>query len=274
VGHYLDPPDRALVLCCDEKSQCQALERTQPGLPLGQGHIRTQTHDYYRHGTVTLFAALDYLSGKVFAHTSPRHRHQEWLAFLRKIDQEIAPEFDLHIICDNYSTHKHAKVNAWLKRHPRFHIHFIPTSSSWLNLVERFFGEITAKVIRPGSFRSVGALVADIFRFLDHHNLNPKPYRWTADPKRILEKLDRAWEALLEEVYNPVYGTSHRQCPTSGSAWIYSDSLLRPHLPFWPITSAGPAIQPRRSFTMQRSSRTKTATRAGRSMTRASHAWH
>ena len=209
VGLYLDPPDRALVLCCDEKSQCQALERTQPGLPLGQGHIRTQTHDYYRHGTVTLFAALDYLSGKVFAHTAPRHRHQEWLAFLRKIDKEIAPEFELHIICDNYATHKHAKVTAWLKGHPRFHLHFIPTSSSWLNLVERFFGEITAKVIRSGSFRSVGALVADIFRFLDHHNLNPKPYRWTADPKRILEKLDRAWEALLEEIYNPVYGTSH-----------------------------------------------------------------
>ena len=176
---------------------------------MGQGHIRTRTHDYYRHGTVTLFAALDYLSGKVFAHTAPRHRHQEWLAFLRKIDKEVAPELELHIICDNYSTHKHAKVTAWLKRHPRFHLHFIPTSSSWLNLVERFFGEITAKVIRPGSFRSVGALVADIFRFLDHHNRNPKPYRWTADPNRILEKLDRAWEAMLEEIYNPIYGTSH-----------------------------------------------------------------
>jgi transposase len=200
VGLYLNPPDRALVLCCDEKSQCQALERTQPGLPLGQGHIRTQTHDYYRHGTVTLFAALDYLSGKVFAHTAPRHRHQEWLAFLRKIDKEVASELEVHLICDNYSTHKHAKVTAWLKRHRRFHIHFIPTSSSWLNLVERFFGEITRKVIRPGSFRSVAALVADIFRFLDHHNLNPKPYRWTADPSRILEKLDRAWEAILEEI--------------------------------------------------------------------------
>ena len=128
---------------------------------------------------------------------------------LRKIDKEVAPELELHIICDNYSTHKHAKVTAWLKRHPRFHLHFIPTSSSWLNLVERFFGEITAKVIRPGSFRSVGALVADILRFLDHHNLNPKPYRWTADPTRILEKLDRAWEAMLEEIYNPIYGTSH-----------------------------------------------------------------
>ena len=136
---------------------------------------------------MTLFAALDYLSGKVFAHTAPRHRHQEWLAFLRKIDKEVAPELELHIICDNYSTHKHAKVTAWLKRHPRFHLHFIPTSSSWLNLVERFFGEITAKVIRPGSFHSVGALVADIFRFLDHHNRNPKPYRWTADPTASLK---------------------------------------------------------------------------------------
>jgi len=145
----------------------------------------------------------------VFAHTAPRHRHQEWLAFLRKIDKEVAPELELHIICDNYSTPKHAKVTAWLKRHPRFHLHFIPTSSSWLNLVEGFFGEITAKVIRPGSFHSVGALVADIFRFLDHHNRNPKPDRWTADPNRILEKLDRAWEAMLEEIYNPIYGTSH-----------------------------------------------------------------
>ena len=209
VGLYLDPPEQALVLCSDEKSQAQALERTQPGLPLGQGHIRTRTDDYYRHGTVTLFAALDYLSGKVFAHTAPRHRHQEWLAFLRKIDKEVAPELELHIICDNYSTPKHAKVTAWLKRHPRFHLHFIPTSSSWLNLVERFFGEITANVIPPGSFHSVGALVADIFRFLDHHNRNPKPDRWTADPNRILEKLDRAWEAMLEEIYNPIYGTSH-----------------------------------------------------------------
>ena len=209
VGLYLDPPEQALVLCSDEKSQAQALERTQPGLPLGQGHIRTRTHDYYRHGTVTLFAALDYLSGKVFAHTAPRHRHQEWLAFLRKIDKEVAPELELHIICDNYSTPKHAKVTAWLKRHPRFHLHFIPTSSSWLNLVEGFFGEITANVIRPGSFHSVGALVADIFRFLDHHNRNPKPDRWTADPNRILEKLDRAWEAMLQEIYNPIYGTSH-----------------------------------------------------------------
>ena len=209
VGLYLNPPDRALLLCCDEKCQCQALERSQPGLPLSQGHIRTQTHDYYRHGTVTLFAALDYLSGKVFAHTAARHRHQEWLAFLRKIDREVSAELDIHIICDNYATHKHPKVISWLKGHPRFHLHLTPTSSSWLNLVERFFGEITRKVIRSGSFRSVGALVADIFRFLDHHNLNPKPYRWTANPHRVLEKIDRAWEAMLEETYNPIYGTTH-----------------------------------------------------------------
>jgi transposase len=156
-----------------------------------------------------LFAALDYLSGKVFAHTAARHRHQEWLAFLRKIEREVSPELDIHIICDNYATHKHPKVIAWLKRHPRFHMHLTPTSSSWLNLVERFFGQITLKVIRSGSFRSVGAFVTDIFRFLDHHSLNPTPYRWTANPHRILEKLDRAWEAMLEETYNPISGTTH-----------------------------------------------------------------
>jgi transposase len=209
VGLYLNPPDQAVVLCCDEKSQCQALERTQPGLPLKQGHIQTRTHDYYRHGTVTLFAALDYLSGKIFAHTAPRHRHREWLAFLQKIDAEVPAHLDIHIICDNYATHKHPKVGVWLRRHRRFHLHFTPTSSSWLNLVERFFGELTRKVIRPGSFRSVGALVSDILRYLERRNKNPKPYRWTATPEKILAKIDRAWEALLEEVYHPIYGTSH-----------------------------------------------------------------
>ena len=164
VGLYLHPPDRALLLCCDEKSQCQALERSQPGLPLSQGHIRTQTHDYYRHGTVTLFAALDYLSGKVFAHTAERHRHQEWLAFLRRIEAEVSPPSSIFIIiCDNYATHKHPKVIAWLKRHPRFHLHLTPTSSSWLNLVERFFGEITRKVIRSGSFRKCRRLGSETF---------------------------------------------------------------------------------------------------------------
>lgn len=209
VGLYLNPPERAVVLCCDEKSQCQALERTQPGLPLRQGHIRTQTHDYYRHGTVTLFAALDYLSGKIFAHTAARHTHRQWLDFLRKIDREVPAGLDIHVICDNYATHKHPKVKSWLKRHRRFHLHFTPTSSSWLNLVERFFGEITRKVIRPGSFRSVGDLVADILRFLEGRNKDPKPYRWTADPEKVLGKIHRAWESLLEEVYHPIYGTSH-----------------------------------------------------------------
>ena len=209
VGLYLNPPECAVVLCCDEKSQCQALERTQPGPPLRQGHIRTQTHDYYRHGAVTLFAALDYLSGKVFAHTAARHTHQQWLNFLRKIDGDVPAELDIHVICDNYATHKHPKVKSWLKRHARFHLHFTPTSSSWLNLVERFFGEITRKVIRPGSFRSVGALVADILRFLEGRNKSPKPYRWTADPEKVLAKINRAWESLLEEVYHPIYGITH-----------------------------------------------------------------
>src|ERR1700722_2241876 len=207
VGLYLHPPQNAVVLCCDEKSQCQALERTQTGLPLGQGHIRTRTHDYYRHGTVTLFAALDYLTGKVFAHTAKRHRHQEWLSFLKKIDADVAAEKEIHVICDNYATHKHPKVKVWLARHPRFRLHFTPTSASWLNLVERFFGEITRKVIRPGSFQNVPELVTDIFRFLDHHNLKPTRYHWTEDPKAVLDKINRAWDALLEEAYKPIYGT-------------------------------------------------------------------
>jgi len=209
VGLYLNPPQNAVVLCCDEKSQCQALERTQTGLPLGQGHIRTRTHDYYRHGTVTLFAALDYLSGKVLAHTASRHRHNEWLAFLKKIDASVPEGKDIHIICDNYATHKHPKVKSWLARRTRIHIHFTPTSGSWLNLVERFFGEITRKVIRLGSFQSVPQLVADIFRYLDRHNLKPTRYQWTADPNAVLDKINRAWEALLEETYNPICGTSH-----------------------------------------------------------------
>ena len=209
VGLYMNPPEQAIVLSCDEKSQCQALERTQPGLPLGMGHIRTRTHDYFRHGTVTLFAALDCLSGKVISHTAPRHRHQEWLAFLRKIDKDVDKALEIHVICDNYATHKHQKVAQWLKRHPRFHLHFTPTSASWLNLVERFFGEITRRVIRPGSFCNVGALVDDINRFLAVHNENPKPYRWTADPACIIEKVYRAWEVLSDEIYKPLSGPLH-----------------------------------------------------------------
>src|ERR1700756_3324927 len=150
IGLYLDPPEKALVLCCDEKSQCQALERTQPGLPLGIGHIRTKTDDYVRHGTLSLFAALNYLDGKLITHLAARHRHQEWLAFLKLIDQQSPPDLDIHIIADNYATHKHPRVNTWLQRHPRFHMHYTPTSSSWMNLVERFFGELTPFIGEKG----------------------------------------------------------------------------------------------------------------------------
>ena len=199
IGLYLDPPERALVLCCDEKSQCQALERTQPGLPLGIGHIRTKTHDYTRHGTITLFAALNYLDGKSIARTEERHTHVEWLRFLKQIDRETPKELDLHLIIDNYCTHKEQSVTLWLAKHPRFHVHFTPTSSSWLNLVERFFGELTQEVIRDGSFTSVRELVADIMSYLADRNLQPKPYRWKAKGEEILRKIQRAREALAAQ---------------------------------------------------------------------------
>ena len=192
IGLCLDPPHKALVLCCDEKSQCQALERTQPGLPLGIGHIRTRTHDYIRHGTVTLFAALSYLSGKVFGLTAARHTHKEWLTFLKLLDRETPPELALHLIIDNYATHKHPVVRAWLLKHPRFHLHFTPTSSSWLNLVERFFAELTAQVVREGSFGSVKELAGAIQTYLAERNLTPKPYRWRAKGADILAKIQRA----------------------------------------------------------------------------------
>lgn len=198
IGLYLDPPERSLVLCCDEKSQCQALERTQPGLPLGVGEIRTQTHDYKRHGTITLFAALNYLDGKLIARTEAKHSHVEWLRFLKQIDRESPKELDLHLIVDNYCTHKEARVQKWLSRRPRFHIHFTPTSSSWMNLVERFFGELNQAVIREGSFGSVRELVKDIESYLAERNLNPKPYRWKAKGEEILRKIRRA-KATLEE---------------------------------------------------------------------------
>jgi transposase len=199
IGLYLDPPERALVLCCDEKSQCQALERTQPGLPLGIGEIRTKTHDYTRHGTITLFAALNYLDGKLIARTEEQHTHVEWLRFLRQIDRETPRNLDLHLILDNYCTHKEQSVTQWLAKHPRFHLHFTPTSSSWLNLVERFFGELTQEVIRDGSFTSVGDLVADIMSYLAQRNLEPKPYRWKAKGEEILRKIQRAREALAAQ---------------------------------------------------------------------------
>ncbi len=199
IGLYLDPPERALVLCCDEKSQCQALERTQPGLPLGVGEICTKTHDYKRHGTITLFAALNYLDGKLIARTEQRHTHVEWLRFLKQIERETPKQLDLHLIVDNYCTHKQQKVRKWLSRHRRFHIHFTPTSSSWLNLVERFFGELTQDVIRDGSFTSVRQLVEDIETYLAERNLDPKPYRWKAKGEEILRKIQRAKRALAKQ---------------------------------------------------------------------------
>lgn len=192
IGLYLNPPDRALVLCCDEKSQCQALERTQPGLPLGVGHIRTRTHDYTRHGTVTLFAALNYLDGRILSTTAGRHTNVEWLAFLKKVHRQTPPELALHLIVDNYATHKHPVVRDWLEQHPRMHVHFTPTGSSWLNLVERFFRQLTDDVIREGSFASVGELVTAINVHLAHHNLKPTPYRWKAEGSAILQKIQRA----------------------------------------------------------------------------------
>lgn len=192
IGLYLNPPDKALVLCCDEKSQCQALERTQPGLPLGIGHIKTKTHDYIRHGTVTLFAALSYLDGKILSRTAARHTHKEWLAFLKMIDKETPAGQEIHLIMDNYATHKHETVKKWMSRHPRFHQHFTPTSSSWLNLVERFFRDLTEDVVREGSFESVRQLVQAMEAYLAERNLAPKRYVWRKKGEEILAKIARA----------------------------------------------------------------------------------
>jgi len=196
VGLYLNPPDKALVLSVDEKSQIQALDRTQPGLPMKKGRAGTMTHDYKRHGTTTLFAALDVKTGTVIGQCLPRHRAREFLRFLRTIDSQTPPRLDVHLIVDNYATHKTPAVRRWLKKHPRFHVHFTPTSASWLNLVERFFAEITNKTIRRGVFRSVADLERAIMDYLDHHNAQPKPFVWTARPGDILEKVARAKQAL------------------------------------------------------------------------------
>ena len=196
VGLYLNPPDKALVLSVDEKSQIQALDRTQPGLPMKKGRAGTMTHDYKRHGVTTLFAALDVASGKVIGECMNRHRHQEFLRFLRTIDRSTPKNLDLHLIADNYATHKHPKVKAWLARHPRFHLHFTPTSASWLNQVERFFGLITEDAIRRGVFTSVADLEDAIERYLEEHNANPKPFIWTARTDTILAKVARAKQAL------------------------------------------------------------------------------
>ena len=201
VGLYLHPPDKALVLCVDEKSQIQALERTQPNLPLGLGYIEGMTHDYTRHGTTTLFAALDIATGKVIADCKRRHRHQEFLAFLREVEANVPAHLDVHLILDNYGTHKHQKVKAWLARRPRFHLHFTPTYASWLNQVERWFALITQRAIRRGSFRKVRELIERIEHFITSYNTSARPFRWTATADSILAKLDR--------LTHKISGTSH-----------------------------------------------------------------
>jgi transposase len=199
VGLYLNPPEHALVLCCDEKSQIQALDRTQPGLPIKPGRCGTMTHDYKRNGTTTLFAALEVAQGKLIGTCMQRHRHQEWIKFLKLIDAQTPAELDLHLIADNYNTHKHPKVQRWLARHRRFHMHFIPTSSSWLNLVERWFREITDKRIRRESFTGVEQLIRVIMDYVAKHNENPKAFVWTAKVEEILAKVARA-RAVLNNV--------------------------------------------------------------------------
>ena len=196
IGLYLNPPEHAIVLCADEKSQIQALDRTQPGLPLKKGRCGTMTHDYKRNGTATLFAAMSTLDGTVISMCDDRHRHQEWLKFLRVIDDLTPPDKQLHLIADNYATHKHPKVQKWLARHPRFHMHFTPTSSSWLNMVERFFRDLTEQRLRRGIFRDVEELITAIGDYIDKHNDKPKPFVWTAKAADILEKVKRARTVL------------------------------------------------------------------------------
>jgi hypothetical protein len=186
-------------LCVDEKSQIQALDRTQKGLPMHPGRCGTMTHDYKRHGTTTLFAAMNVLDGTVIGSCMQKHRHQEWLKFLKQIDRQISPEKELHLVVDNYATHKHPRVLSWLKKHPRFHVHFTPTSSSWLNLIERWFRELTQKRIRRGTFRSVREVIDAVMEFIESHNDDSKPYLWTARATDIIAKVRRA-RAVLENV--------------------------------------------------------------------------
>jgi len=200
VGLYLNPPDKAMVLCVDEKSQIQALDRTQPGLPMKKGRCGTMTHDYKRHGTTTLFAALNVLDGTVIGTCYPRHRHEEFLKFLRKIDRQTPDGMNLHLIVDNYGTHKHPNVKKWLSKHQRFHLHFIPTSSSWLNLIERWFSQITQKRIRRGVFHSVPDLIAAIEEYIRLNNQNPKPFVWTRKVDEIIQKVSRC-KAIMETLH-------------------------------------------------------------------------
>lgn len=206
VGLYLNPPDQAIVLCMDEKSSIQALDRTQPSLPIKPGRAGTMTHDYKRHGTTTLFAALEVATGRVLGQCLPKHRHDEFLTFLKTIDKSVPDELQIHLILDNYATHKHENVRKWLGKHPRFHLHFTPTSSSWLNLVERWFRELTDKALRRGVFRSVPDLIAAIEHYLEAHNDNPRPLVWTASAESILEKVARGRVALNQAITN---GTHH-----------------------------------------------------------------
>src|SRR6266446_7164062 len=196
VGLYLNPPEHAMVLCADEKSQIQALDRTQPGLPIKRGRCGTMTHDYKRNGTATLFAALNTSNGEVMGLCMERHRHQEWLRFLRLIDQATPEDKQLHLICDNYATHKHPKVKRWLARHRRFHMHFTPTSASWLNMIERFFRDLTQNRLKRGVFRDLEELIMAVESYIDRHNLSPKPFIWTASANDILQKVTRARKAL------------------------------------------------------------------------------
>ena len=196
IGLYVSPPEHAVVLSCDEKSQIQALDRTQPSLPMKPGRCGTMTHDYKRNGTTSLFAALNVLDGTIISQCQPRHRHQEWLKFLKLIDASVPGDKQVHLICDNYATHKHAKVRAWAARHPRFHFHFTPTSASWLNMIERFFRDLSERALKRGSFYNVDDLIGAITEYINAHNRNPKPFIWTASATDILAKVKRARKAL------------------------------------------------------------------------------
>jgi transposase len=198
VGLYLNPPEHALVLSVDEKSHIQALDRTQPGLPMKKGRGQTMTHDYKRNGTTTLFAALNTANGEVYGLCQQKHRHREWLKFLRMIGQTVAADKEIYLICDNYSTHKHERVQRWLEAHKRFHVHFTPTSSSWLNMVERFFRDLTQNRLRRGIFQDLEQLIMAIGEYIDGHNQNPKPIIWTAKASDILEKVTRARATLYK----------------------------------------------------------------------------
>jgi transposase len=200
VGLYLNPPDKAAIICVDEKSQIQALDRTQPGLPMKRGRCGTRTHDYKRHGTTSLFAALNVLEGTIIGNCYERHRHQEFLKFLRRLDREFPKTKPLHLILDNYGTHTHPNVKAWLEKHPRFHLHFTPTSCSWLNLIERWFGQLTAKQLRRGAFTSVKDLTNSITQFIKMYNNDPKPFVWNAKVEDILRKVGKC-KAILETVH-------------------------------------------------------------------------